>query len=69
MVMGVVWLLCAFFVLVSQENHSNLSLTALDDVHKWFYHKQGDFRKQKMLNSAKAIVDEQLARASNQCQE
>jgi len=32
MVMGAVWALCEFSLLVSQQNHSDLSLTALDDA-------------------------------------
>ena len=32
MVMGVVWALCEFSLLVRQQNHSDLSLTAQDDV-------------------------------------
>ena len=36
MVMGVVWSLCEFSLLVSQQNHSDLSLKALDDALKRF---------------------------------
>jgi hypothetical protein len=35
-VMGAFWALCEFSLLVSQQNHSNLSLTALDDTLKKF---------------------------------
>jgi len=32
MVMGAMWALCEFCLLISQPNHSALSLTALDDA-------------------------------------
>jgi hypothetical protein len=41
MVMGAVWASCEFSLLVSQQNHSDLSLTALDDEPKRFYQKKG----------------------------
>jgi len=44
MVMEAVRALCEFSLLVSQQNHSNLSLTALDDALKRFYTKKGAFR-------------------------
>jgi len=69
MVMGAVRALCEFSLLVSQQNHSDLSLTALDDELKRFYKKKGAFRNQKMLKSAKAKVDEQLATESHQLRE
>jgi hypothetical protein len=34
MVMGVVWALCEFSLLVSKYNHSDLSLAPLDDAMK-----------------------------------
>jgi hypothetical protein len=37
MVMGAVWALCEFSLLVSQQNHSNLSLTALGNALKRLY--------------------------------
>jgi len=43
MVMGAVRALCEFSLLVSQQNHSDLSLTALDDALKQFYKKKGAF--------------------------
>jgi hypothetical protein len=69
MVMGAVRTLCEFSLLVSQQNHTDLSLTALDDALKRFYKKKGAFRDQKMSKSAKAKVDEQLAKKSHQLQE
>jgi len=66
MVMGVVRALCEFSLLVSQQNHSDLSLKALDDALKRFYKKKGAFREQTMSTSVKAKVDEQLARESHQ---
>jgi hypothetical protein len=69
MVMGAVWALCEFALLVSQQNHSDLSLTVLDDTLKHLYQKKGIFRKQKMLKSAKAKVDDLLATESHQLRE
>jgi len=69
MVMGAVRALCEFSLLVRQQNHSDLSLTALDDALKRFYKKKGAFRAQKMSKSAKAKVDEQLATESHQLRE
>jgi len=64
--MGAVRTLCEFSLLVSQQNHSDLSLTAIDDALKQFYKKKGAFREQNMSKSAKAKVDEQLAMESHQ---
>jgi hypothetical protein len=72
MVMGalwVLWALCAFSLIVSQQNHSDLSLAALDDAVKRFYKKKDAFRDQKMLKSAKAKVDDLLAREFHHLQE
>jgi len=65
MVMGAVRVFCEFSLLVGQQNHSDLSLTALDNPLKWFYKKKGAFREQTMLKSAKANVDEQLSTESH----
>jgi len=48
MVMGAVRALCEFSLLVSQQNHSDLSLKALDDALKQFYQKKGIFCGRKM---------------------
>jgi len=69
MVMGAVRALCEFSLLVSPRNHSDLSLTALDDALKRFHRKKGAFREQKMSKSAKAKVDELLARESHHLRE
>jgi len=61
MVMGAVLALCEFSLLVSRQNHSDLSLAALDDALKQFHKKKGAFRDQKMSKSANARVDEVLA--------
>jgi len=61
MVMGAVRALCEFSLLVSQQNHSDLSLKALDDALKRFYKKKWTFREQKMLKSGKAKVDDLVA--------
>jgi len=34
MVMGAMWALCEFSILVSHQNHSDVSLNALDDALK-----------------------------------
>jgi len=54
MVMGAVRALCEFSLIVSQQNHSDQSLTALDDALKRFYNKKGAFLDQKKLKSATA---------------
>jgi len=69
MVMGAVRALCEFSLLVSQQNHSDLSLTAVDDALKQFERKKGAFREQKMSNCVKAQVDKLLARESHQFEE
>jgi hypothetical protein len=68
-VMGAVRALCEFSPLVSQQNHSDLSLIALDDALKRFYQKNGIFREQKMSKSAKGKVDDLLAKESHQLRE
>jgi len=69
MVIGAVQALCKFSLIVSQQNHSDLSLKALDDALKRFYQKKGIFREQKMSKSAKAKVDDLLAKESHQLRE
>jgi len=69
MVMGAVRALCESSLLVSQQNHSDLSLTALDDELKQFDKKKCAFREQNMLKSAKASVDDQLAMESHPLRE
>jgi len=69
MLMGAVRALCEFSLLISEQNHSDLSLIALDDSLKRFYQKKGIFREQKMLKSAKAKVDDLLATESYQLRE
>jgi len=69
MVMGAVQALCGFSPLVSQHNHSDLSLNALDDALKWSDQKKGVFREPKMSKSAKAKVDDLLAMESHQLRE
>ena len=69
MAMGAAWALCEFSLLVSQRNHSDLSLSVLDDALKRCYMMKGAFREQKVSKSAKAKVDERLARESHQLRE
>ena len=45
MVMGALQALCEFSLLVSQQCHSDLSLTAMDDVLKRLYKKKGAFQE------------------------
>jgi hypothetical protein len=45
MVMGAVWALCEFSLLVSQQYHSDLSLKALDDALKRLFKKKDIFHK------------------------
>jgi hypothetical protein len=58
--------LCEFSLLVSQQNYSDLSLTALGDTLKQFYTKKSIFGDQKMAKAGKAKVNERLARESHQ---
>jgi len=58
MVVGVVRVLCEFSLPVTQQNHFDLSLTALDNALRQFYNKTGAFREQTMSKTAKATVDE-----------
>jgi len=69
MVMGAVWALCEFSLLVTQQNHSDLSLKALDDALKRFYLKKGVSRKMRMSKSAKAKVDYLSPKESHQLRE
>jgi len=66
MVMGAVRASSEFSQLVSQQNHSDLSLTALDDAIKRLYQNKGIVRKSKMLMSMLAIAHDLLARESHQ---
>jgi len=43
MVIGAVRALCQFSLLVGQQNHSDLSLNALDNALKQFHQKKGIF--------------------------
>jgi hypothetical protein len=52
LVMGAVWALCEFSLLVHQQNHSDLSLKVLDDALRQFYQKREIFREQTMSKSA-----------------
>jgi len=69
MVMGALGALCEFSLHVSQQNHPDLSLTALDDAVTLFHMKKGSFREQHTSKSAKAKVDEQLVTESHQLRE
>jgi len=69
MVMGAVRASCEFSLLVSQQNHSDVSLTALDDGLERFHKRKGAIRDPKMSKSAKATVEAQLATESHQLRE
>jgi len=62
MVLGPVRALCESSRIVSQQDHSDRSLTALYDALKWFYKKKGTFLVQKISKSA-------MANCMNSCQE
>jgi hypothetical protein len=64
-VLGAVRALWEFSLLACEQNHSDLSLKALDNALKRFYQKKGIFRNQNMLKSAKAKVDDLLASESH----
>ena len=68
-VFGAVQALCEFSLLAREQNHSNPSLPALDNVLKRFYKTKVAFREQQMSKSAKANVDHLLARESYELQE
>ena len=53
--------ICEFSSLVSQQNHSDLPLKALDNTLKQFDQKKGIFRERNMSQSAKAKVADLLA--------
>jgi len=57
MVMGAVEALCQFCLFVSQQNHSDLSLKALDDALKRFYQKKGIFVQQNAGSSMCASIE------------
>jgi hypothetical protein len=62
MVMGAVRAIGEFSLLVSQLNHLDLFLNALDDALKRFYQKKGILGDQIMSKSSKTTVDEPWAR-------
>jgi len=66
--MDAVRALCEFSLLVRQQNHSDLSLTALDNALKQLYKKKGAFQEKKMYNHAMAKVNEQWESESHQLQ-
>jgi len=66
---GAVRALFEFSLLVSQQNHSDLSLKALDDALKRCYQKKVVFCEKKMSKSAKAKVDDLLTRESHRLRE
>jgi len=68
MVTGAAQTLCEFTLLVSEQNHSDLFLTALDHALVQSYKKKSAIWRQNMLKSAKARVDEEVARESHQLQ-
>jgi len=65
-VMWAVWVLCEFSLHVGQQNHSDLTLTAVDDALTGFCKKKNPVREQKISKSAKAQVDDPVARESHQ---
>jgi len=61
MVLGAVWAVCEFSLLVRQQNHSDQSITTLDDALKRLNQKKGIIWEQTMSKSAEAKVDNLLA--------
>jgi len=66
MAMRAVRELCEFPLRVSQQNHSDPFLTALDDALKRFYQKKGALREQNISKSGKTKLVELLTRESHQ---
>jgi hypothetical protein len=69
MVMGAVWALCKFSLLVSHPNHLDISLKALDDALKRLYQTKCIFLEQKMSKSVKAKADDLFTKESHQLRE
>jgi hypothetical protein len=69
MMMAVVQAYSEFSLLISEQNHSDLSLNTLDDALNPFYQQKGIFREQIMSKSAEPKVDDLLATDSHQLQE
>jgi len=69
MAVGAVRALCEFSLLVSQQNHSDLSFKTLDDAPKQLHQKKGTVREQKISKSAMANADYLLATESHQIYE
>jgi len=63
--MDAVQAFCEFSWHVNQQNHSDLSFTALDNALQRFHKKKGIFQKQKLLKSAYATVVDLLPRESH----
>jgi hypothetical protein len=55
-----------FSLLVCKQNHSDLSLTALDNAHKRYYQTNRMFLEKKLSKSAKGKVNDFLATQSHQ---
>jgi len=68
-VMGVVEAFCVFSQLVSQQNHSDWFLKALDVTLKWFYKMNSTSHHQTMLKPVQANISKQLERECRQLQE
>lgn len=56
LVLQAIYTFCYFSILVRIQNHTALSLMALNDVLGLFYHRWGDFQEKTMCNSVKAKV-------------
>jgi len=69
MAMGAAQAFCEFSLLVSQQNHSDLSLKAVDNTLEQVDQETGIFRVQKLSNSATAQVDDLLTMVSQQLHE
>jgi len=66
MVIGALRAFCESSLLVSEHNHTDLSLKVLDDALKWSCQKNGILREKKWLQSVKDNVNDLLATESRQ---
>jgi hypothetical protein len=69
MVMGAAQASCELSLLVSEQNHSDLFLKALDNALNQFYLKKGICRERKISKSAKAKVADQGVKPCYQLRE
>jgi hypothetical protein len=59
--MGTVWALCECSLLVSQQNNTELSITAQNNTQPKMYKMEGTFGERKVSKSANTDLNDQLA--------